>query len=132
MSSILSSGRRLISSTRAGVSTLSFIRSMSVVPPPINRTSAPCCAVFDFAAATMAAAESVGRMNSKVCIVPPALSAFSNLLDRFDDIGVGAATTDVAAHQLLYCRIVGTTRLFEQSYGRHDLARRAIPALIPI
>ena len=70
------------------------------------------------AAAAIAVVESVGRMNSKVCIVPSCcLSAFSNLLDRFDDIGVGAATTDVATHQFLYCRIVGTTRLFEQRNG---------------
>jgi hypothetical protein len=45
------------------------------------------------------------------------LSALSNLLDRLDYVGVGAATTDVAAHQFLYRRIVGTTRLFEQRYG---------------
>src|SRR6266481_343969 len=45
------------------------------------------------------------------------LSSFSNLLNCFDNVGVGAATTDVAAHQFLYRRIVGTTRLFEQRYG---------------
>src|ERR1700757_3272331 len=114
MSSILSSGRRLISSTRAGVSTFSFIRSISVVPPPMNRTSAPCWAVFDWAAVAMAAAESVGRMNSKVCmaLLLRVLSVLANLLDRLDYVGVGAATTDVAAHQFLHRRIVGTTRLF--------------------
>src|SRR4029077_13227335 len=40
-----------------------------------------------------------------------ALTAFSNLLDRRDDIGVGAATADVAAHKFLYVCIVGTARL---------------------
>src|ERR1043165_9408024 len=32
---------------------------------------------------------------------PSVLSAFANLLNRGDDVGVLAATTDVAAHQLL-------------------------------
>src|SRR6185295_20386432 len=35
------------------------------------------------------------------------LSTLPNLLNRGDDVGVRAATTDVAAHQLLYRRIVG-------------------------
>ena len=55
-----------MSSSRAGVSTFSFIRSISVVPPARNRTSAPCCAVFACAAVAIAAAGSAGRMNSKV------------------------------------------------------------------
>jgi len=29
-----------------GCSTFSFIKSISVVPPPMKRISAPCCAVF--------------------------------------------------------------------------------------
>src|SRR5215813_3803525 len=123
-----------MSSTRAGVSTLSFIRSISVVPPPMNRTSAPCCAVFDCAAAAMAAAESLGRMNSKVCMVSPmfALSVFPYLLNRRNDIRVGTAAADVAAHQFLHRSIVRAARFFEQRNGRHDLSRRAVPALIAV
>src|SRR5213594_3691296 len=97
--------------TRAGVSTLSFIRSSSVVPPATNRTSAPCCAVFACAAVATAAAESVGRMNSKVCMgMAPALSlsVFANLLDRGHNIGIGSAAADVAAHQFLHCFVVRT------------------------
>src|SRR5437899_1880240 len=39
-----------MSRSRPGVSTFSFIRSSSVVPPAMYRTSAPCCAVFACAA----------------------------------------------------------------------------------
>ena len=69
IASILSSGNRLMSSTRAGVSTFNFIKSTSVVPPARNRMSAPCCAVFDCAAAAIAVAASAGRTNSKVFIL---------------------------------------------------------------
>src|SRR5690349_13121159 len=114
-----------MSSTRSGVSTFSFIRSISVVPPPIKRTSAPCCAVFARAAVAIAAAGSAGRINSKLCMVHSCsrvLSALSYLLDRGDDVGVSAATADVAAHQFLHGRVVRTARLFEQRHRRHDLA----------
>src|SRR5919197_90200 len=119
MISILSSGRRLISSTRSGVSTFSFIRSISVVPPPINRTSAPCCAVFDCAALAMAAAGSVGRINSKMRIesLSPRLTVFANLLNGGDDVGVGPAAADVAAHEFLHRSVFGAARLFEQGDG---------------
>ena len=83
----------------------------------------------------MAAAESGGRINSKICMkisLVAVLSAFSNLLDRFDDIGVGTATADIAAHQFLHGRVVWTTRLVKQRHCRHDLARRAVAALIGI
>src|SRR5215831_9802617 len=65
---MLSSDKRLISITRSGVSTFSFIKSSKVVPPATNRTSAPCCAVFACAAVVTAAEESVARSNSKVCM----------------------------------------------------------------
>ena len=68
IASILSNGKRLMSSTCAGVSTFSFIRSTSVVPPARYRTSAPCWAVFARAAAAIAAVASAGRVNSKVFI----------------------------------------------------------------
>src|SRR6185503_9714378 len=55
------------------------------------------------------------RMHGPSC--SSLLSASPNLLNRGDNVGVGAATTDVPTHQLLYCRIVGTTRLFEQRNG---------------
>src|SRR2546428_1188434 len=124
VASILSSGRRLMSRTRAGVSALSFIKSNSVVPPATNRTLAPCCAVFACAAVATAAAESAGRTNSKVCMgsLLLALTVFANLLDCSHDIGIGSAAADVAAHQFLDGRIVGTAGFLEQRYRRHDLA----------
>src|ERR1043165_6586837 len=124
MTSIWLRGRRLMSSTRTGVSTFSFMRSISVVPPPMKRTSAPCCAVFDCAAVAMAAAGSAGRMNSKVCmdLSCSRLSAFPHLLNGGDDVGVGAAAADIAAHQFLHRGIIWTTRLVEQRHRRHDLS----------
>src|SRR5688572_8878438 len=110
-----------MSSTRAGVSTFNFIRSTSVVPPARNRPSAPGSVVV---ASATAAVASLGRVNSKVfmdnCSVAP-LCVFANFLDCGHDIGIGAAAADIAAHQFLHCRIVGTARFFEQRHGRHDL-----------
>src|SRR5262249_30401431 len=163
---------------RAGVSTFSFIKSSSVVPPATKRTSAPCCAVFACAAVATAAVESVARSNSKVCMGllllstrvtvqgsgfkvqgltdggnvelgtgtrnvlfvcssilstnKSGLSVFANLLDRGDDIGVDSAAADVAAHQFLHVRVVGTAGFFKQRHRRHDLAGRAISALVTI
>src|SRR5436853_7459113 len=104
-----------MSRSRAGVSTLSFIRSISVVPPATKRTSAPCCAVFACAAVATAVAASAGRRNSKVCMASlllsgvlspyPQLCVFANLLDRGHDIGIGAAAADVAAHQFFHGRV---------------------------
>ena len=54
------------------------------------------------------------------------------MLDRGHDIGVGPAAADVAAHQFLHVRVVGTARFLEQRDGRHDLAGRAIAALIAV
>jgi hypothetical protein len=51
------------------------------------------------------------------------------LLDRRDDVGIGAAAADVAAHQL--ADLVGGLRLAfgDQAGRRADLARRAVAAL---
>ena len=51
------------------------------------------------------------------------------LLDRRDDVGIGAAAADVAAHQ--FADLVGGLRLAfgDQARGRADLARRAVAAL---
>ena len=56
----------------------------------------------------------------------------ANLLDRGHDIGIGAAAADVAAHQFLHGRVVGTARFLEQRNRRHDLAGRAISALVSV
>src|SRR5207302_30139 len=90
----------------AGVSTFSFIRSISVVPPARNRMSAPCCAVFALAAAAIAWAGFFGRMNSNVCMTMlPALVPRErcsgrppDLLDGGHDVLIGPAAADVAVH----------------------------------
>ncbi len=56
----------------------------------------------------------------------------ANLLNRSHDVGVSAAAADVAAHEFLDGCIVWTTRFFEQRYSRHDLARRAVAALVTV
>src|SRR5207244_1235062 len=130
-----SSGRRLMSSSRAGVSTFNFIRSSSVVPPATKRTSAPCCAVLARAAVATAVAGSLGRRNSKVFMTDRSgwrLSVVANLLDGGHDIGIGSAAADVAAHQFLHGRVTGTAWFLEQGNGRHDLAGRAIAALVSV
>src|SRR6266404_3455230 len=101
-----------MSRIRAGVSTFSFIKSSSVVPPAMNRASAPCCAVFACAAAATAAAESAGRVNLKVCM-RSLLRVLADLLDRGHDVGVGPAAADVAAHQFLHGGIVRAAGLLE-------------------
>jgi len=50
-------------------------------------------------------------------------------LNRRNDIGIGAATADVAAHAFTDRVVILTTGLFEQGRGRHYLSRRAITAL---
>ena len=48
--------------------------------------------------------------------------AMADLLDRGDDVRVGAATTDVAVHRLLDVRIRGSDVLLEHRDSGHDLA----------
>src|SRR5690349_9280346 len=72
-------------------------------------------------------------MNSKICIEKtPALSALAELLDRCNNVGIGAAAADVAAHQFLYRSVIGAAWLLEQCDRGHDLSRSAITALISI
>src|SRR5256886_13180228 len=53
-------------------------------------------------------------------------------LDGGHDVLIGPAAADVAAHELLHVRVVRAARLLEQRDGRHDLARRAVAALIRV
>ena len=59
---------KLMSISVFGCSTFNFIRSISVVPPPMKRISAPCCAVVAFAAVAIACALSLARVSAKVFI----------------------------------------------------------------
>src|SRR5207247_9493614 len=60
------------------------------------------------------------------------LRVLANVLDGGDDLLVRAAAAYVAAHQFLDVGVRWTARLLEQCDGRHDLARRAITALVSI
>src|SRR5882672_3387861 len=118
--STLSSGRRLMSMICSGCSTLSFIRSSKVVPPATNR-------VPDFAPAAIAERASRARWNSN-----DFMTLLPGLLDGGDDVGIGAAATDVAAHGFAHIGVVRPARFREQRDRRHDLAGGAIAALIRV
>src|SRR4030081_98940 len=119
-------------STRcAGRSTFSFIRSSKVVPPATKRTLAPCCAVLDLALAAIAADTSLARRNSKDCM-EALLELAADLLDGRNDIWVGPTPADVAAHGFTDIVILRPTGFLQQRDRGHDLAARAIAALIGI
>src|SRR5258705_7274015 len=135
--SILSSGRTLMSTICLGRSTLSFIRSISVVPPATKRTSADCCAVDDAAPNWTAWSTVVGRLNWNVSISLlryrfQRLGLFTRGLYGCDDVGIGATTADIAVHGLLDVLICGTDGFFEESNCRHDLARGTVAALVSV
>jgi len=60
------------------------------------------------------------------------LGPFTNLLDRRDDIGIGSAAADVAAHQFLDRRVIRTAGFLEQRNRRHDLTGRAVATLVTV
>src|SRR5262249_33746503 len=98
------------------------MRSIRVVPPARKRMSAPCCAVFACAAAPMAAAAFSGRWKSNTRIgILGSSGVVANVLDGGDDVGVGAAAADVAAHELLDVGIGGAAGFVQQGDGGHDL-----------
>src|SRR6201991_273713 len=101
-------GRSLMSRTRCGVRTLSFIRSTRVVPPARNGPGE-----------ARAASTVVGAVSSKGRIGVP------RLFDCRDDVRVGRAAADVAGHELPHV----LDALPDRGDCRHDLARGAEPAL---
>src|SRR5690606_14801524 len=131
-SSVLSmspSGKALMSTTCLGRSTFSFIRSTSVVPPARKRTSACCCGDVPDTPARMASCSDCTRVSWKVSI---AASAFTNVLNGSNDVGICAAATDVAAHGFAHIRIGRSTGLVEQCHAGHDLPGGAVTALIAV
>src|SRR5579872_4100960 len=101
-------GSALMSMTRLGVSTLSFIRSTRVVPPARKVPGE-----------ARAAATVAGAVRSKGRIGPP------RLLDGRHDVGIRRAAADVPGHELP--DIVDL--LLDGRDRRHDLAGCAEPAL---
>src|ERR1700733_12233812 len=57
------------------------------------------------------------------------LNLATNLLDRAHDVRIGPTAADVPAHGFLDIVVAVTVRLVEKRDGRHDLPRRAVPAL---
>src|SRR6202790_597693 len=117
VSSTVLSGSREISISRVGRSTSSFIRSIRMVPPAMN-FAAGSAAIWRTASTT-----SFARAYWKL------IMAGHRLLNGRDNVGVGSATADVAAHQL--ADLIGALGLAfgDQPRRRANLARRAIAAL---
>src|ERR1700730_3757751 len=117
VSSTVLSGSREISISRLGRSTSSFIRSTRLVPPAMN-----------FAAGS-AAIRRTASLTSLARAYWILIMARHRLLDRRDNVGIGRAATDVAAHQ--FADFIGAARpaLCDQAGRRANLARRAIAAL---
>src|SRR4029453_18350007 len=55
-----------------------------------------------------------------------------DLADGGDDVGIGAAAAEVAAHELADLRVGTRTPLFEERERGHDLAGGAVAALEPV
>src|ERR1700687_5943531 len=87
-----------MSISRDGRAPFSFMRSIRLVPPAMNFASGSA------AARRTASATSLARVYSKLFIRPPSglLGGLAehHLLDGGHDVGIGAATADIAAHQL--------------------------------
>src|SRR5215475_4131786 len=112
-------GRRVMSISTSGPSTPSFIRSTCVVPPARYAASCPAAAV------ATAWCTSVARRysNARTARLP------RRRTDRRDNVRVGAAPADIAAHELADLRVGARPALRQQRDGRQDLPRRAEPAL---
>src|SRR4051812_7793790 len=148
--------RRVRSTSSVGRSTSSFIRSRRFVPPARNfacgfAATAPAAAFGSLARTYLNGLIGVLLSHAgQLLLVGEAprlrrLSARMDLLDRGDDLRVGPAAADVAAHPLADFVVrepgrrhghifrdvahVAAARLFEQADGGADLPRRAVPAL---
>src|SRR5437764_12778117 len=107
-----------------GVSTSSFIRSTRLVPPAMKRVRGLMATSRVASAASVAAEYSKGRMSGS--------PRGAYVLDGGDDARIGTAPAEVSAHALLHVGVGRAARLLEQRGGRHELARRAVPALEPV
>ena len=118
VSSTVLSGSREMSISRVGRSTSSFIRSIRLVPPAMN---------FAVGIGRDLAHRVGDVVGARILEIDHDLP--HRLLDRRDDVGIGAAAADVAAHQL--ADLVGGLRLAfgDQPGRRADLSRRAVAAL---
>src|ERR1700722_2257537 len=111
-----------MSMRRSGLATPPFMRSKRFVPPAMN--CAPGCDTRRNAPSMSAA-----RAYEKLCTA-------SDLSDGRDNVGIGTAAAQVAAHALAYGPLRQgirgfrpTTMFLEQRHGGADLARCAKAAL---
>src|SRR5204862_6923940 len=107
-------------------------RSMSVVPPARN-CRAPCgAAAGKLAAALTASLMEFTASNTKgrmALVLRRGWHDGLGLLHSRDDVGVGAAAAEVPAHVFADVRVAAGMAFMHAGDGRHDLARRAVPAL---
>src|SRR5579872_368892 len=113
--SISASGNAVMSMSVLGATIPHFIRSMTVVPPAMQRAS-----LFS---ASMRSASPVlpGRNSSNACTL--------HLSDGGEDVRVCSATAEIAAHRLANLIVGLRVTLGDQSNCRDDLTRRAKAAL---
>src|SRR5262245_40868411 len=119
VSSMLAYGSAPTSTSVAGASTPSFMRSTSDVPPAMK--AAPPARPASSAAASFGA-----RKYRKGCMLRDLLP---RALNRRHDVRVGGAAAEVAAHLLAHLGVGGGAPLGQQRHRAHDLARRAVAAL---
>src|SRR5690606_19012397 len=117
----------LMSTTYAGVSTSSFIRSTRVVPPARKRTRVS--GQPGAAARRTASSISAARRYWKACMASPVAA---HVLHGVDDVGVRAATAQVAAHQFAHLVVAVAAGLIQERGRRHDLPGGAVAALVAV
>ena len=102
-----------------GASTLSFINCMRSLPPAMYLRA------LRLRGGDRIARE--GRLEKRERLHGSAL--LRGVADRRDDVGIGAAATDISAHPLADFGIGSGMAFLDQCGGRHDLAGRAVAAL---
>src|SRR5262249_49067024 len=124
VSSTLPRGSRVMSISRDGRTTFSFIRSIRFVPPAMN-FAAGSAAIWRTASTT-----STGRVYSKLFTASPRRGvAEHDLFDGCHDVGIRAAPANIATHE--FADVIGAAGLAlgDQAGGGTNLARGAVAAL---
>ena len=120
----------LMSTTRAGRITSSFIRSSSVVPPARYWLGASAAGVAG--ARLMAQHGGLGVVGAGELERPhrqPSFICGFGLIDRVDDVRIGRAAAQVAAHVFADFGVALGVAFLDAGDRRHDLAGRAVAAL---
>src|SRR5207237_3844660 len=110
-----------MSTSAAGTSTFSFIKSTSVVPPATN-------VAFPRRARSIASCSFVTFSYVTACLTGISRRAARRLNSR-DDVRIRTAAAQVSAHLLPHVIVARSARFVEQGCRRHDLAGCAVSAL---